>query len=47
MMWFDGLMWGWLRFYSDILTAAGLIGLFVCIVRGIMAFGDAIEKAVK
>lgn len=47
MKWFDTMMWGWLRFYADILTAAGLIGLFVLLVRGVMAIGDFAERAVK
>lgn len=47
MHWFETIMWSWLHFYADILTAAGLIGLYACIVRGIMAFGDWTERTAR
>lgn len=40
MKWFDALMWGWIHFYADLLTWAGLIGLVVCLVHGFRVFCD-------
>lgn len=47
MHWFDALMWGWVHFYADVLTLVGLIGLFACVVRGVIAVGDAAERRMR
>lgn len=47
MKWFDTMMWGWLRFYADVFTLVGLIGLFACVVRVVIAFGDLAERRMR
>lgn len=44
---FERFMTGWLTFYADVLMTIGLIGLLACITRGIIAFGEMVERRMR